>query len=264
MAPLFQVTSLANFSAACPGQTVDIHIVNPDSQPAGGALGMALDLSMDDNIPPIFGPQLDYTVTECGDVYVMVKDLNNLCISSFDLFIECMGPPTVRLSGPPGNTVCAGSSVVLSADGANFYSWSTGQTTQTITATPSVTSGVVVYSVSATNNPQCPPVTQIYSLTVVDCLTPPTETNTGVGLAETTSLSETISLFPNPASSQCVIKTGSSGEFTYALFDIIGKEILKGSFTRSKVLDLSTFENGTYLLRLQSNEGQVYKKLVKN
>lgn len=264
MAPLFQLTSVVNFSAACPGQTVDIHFDNPNTQPAGGAIAFAMDLNKDDNIPPSFGPQLDYIVSECGDVYMMAKDLSNLCISSFDLFIECVDPPTIRIGGPSNNTVCAGSSATLTATGANYYSWSTGQTTQSITATPSVTSGVVIYSVSATNHPQCPAVTQTYSLTVVDCMTTPTETNTGVGLSENNSFAQSISLFPNPASSHCVLKASSSDEFSYALFDIIGKEILKGTFTRSKTLDLSDLENGTYLLRLQTGKSAAYKKFVKN
>lgn len=46
-------------------------------------------------------------------------------------------------------TPCGGSNVVLSASGANAYSWSSGQTTNTISITPSVTT---IYTVTGTTN----------------------------------------------------------------------------------------------------------------
>ena len=57
--------------------------------------------------------------------------------------------PTVTVNSA---TVCAGTSTILTAGGANTYSWNTGATTNSITATPTVTTD---YTVTGTNAQGC-------------------------------------------------------------------------------------------------------------
>ncbi|MBI3502897.1 MAG: hypothetical protein HY063_13990, partial [Bacteroidetes bacterium] len=66
------------------------------------------------------------------------------------IFRYCLGPNiTVNASA---TTVCAGTSVTLSASGANSYSWNTSQTTSSIVVSPTTLSS---YSVTGTNTNAC-------------------------------------------------------------------------------------------------------------
>jgi hypothetical protein len=60
-------------------------------------------------------------------------------------YVTVNSVPTVSVSGP--GALCMGQSIVLTATGANSYSWSTGATTQTIAITPTASAS---YSVAGT------------------------------------------------------------------------------------------------------------------
>jgi gliding motility-associated-like protein len=70
------------------------------------------------------------------------------CDSIFMLNLSETLPPTVSITANP-DTICAGSSSILSAGGANSYVWSTTDTTTSITVNPTNTT---LYSVIGTNN----------------------------------------------------------------------------------------------------------------
>ena len=59
--------------------------------------------------------------------------------------------PTVTASASPA-AICNGATSVLTASGANTYSWNTGGSTASITVTPSVTT---IYTVTGTTNEGC-------------------------------------------------------------------------------------------------------------
>ncbi len=84
----------------------------------------------------------------------------------------------------------------------------------------------------------------------------------GVGLKENNSLDRSVSLFPNPANKQLNLRSGMSSVVTYAIYDLLGKQISKGEFTNSKTLDVSELNAGTYIIRLQSGTLSSHKKLV--
>jgi len=86
-----------------------------------------------------------------GQYWCIVTNTNNCSDTSSIVTLNVLaGPqPTIALSGP--TTFCEGGSVVLTAPaGFNAYSWSTGETTQSITATKSG-----AYTVTVADNNGC-------------------------------------------------------------------------------------------------------------
>lgn len=66
-----------------------------------------------------------------------------------DVDVVVKPTPVIALSTGTNTTICAGESVTITASGANSYLWSTGQTSQSITVSPSSTTN---YTVTGTTN----------------------------------------------------------------------------------------------------------------
>ena len=81
-------------------------------------------------------------------------------------------------------------------------------------------------------------------------------------LADKINLNNVVRFFPNPSNQKIILESNLSGTIQFDLFDITGREILKGEFVNSKTLDLSKFESGTYVLRFESGQTQINKKLL--
>jgi hypothetical protein len=82
-----------------------------------------------------------------------------------------------------------------------------------------------------------------------------------VGIQEN-NLSSIIQYFPNPAGNQLTLQSDAKKSVTFGIYDIVGREIINGEFTNSKTLDLSAFENGTYVIRFGSGFETSYKRFV--
>jgi len=82
-----------------------------------------------------------------------------------------------------------------------------------------------------------------------------------VGLKEM-ALENAIHYFPNPASNQLTLQSGVSASVNYVVYDVVGRTLTTGTFTGTTKIDISTFENGTYILRFGTNSDVSYKKLV--
>jgi len=74
-----------------------------------------------------------------------------------------------------------------------------------------------------------------------------------------------VTLGPNPVSDLLTLEI-SSGEISdVKLFSLDGKLVRSYAFNQRKVeLDVSTFENGLYLLQIQTNTSILHKKILKN
>ena len=74
-----------------------------------------------------------------------------------------------------------------------------------------------------------------------------------------------VSLYPNPVSDILNIKTSSGTISSVKLYSINGKLFRTYSFENRQVeLDLSAFENGFYLLQIQTDSELLFKKIIKN
>ena len=81
------------------------------------------------------------------------------------------------------------------------------------------------------------------------------------GISEQTELSGVL-LYPNPVKDQLHLQYSNSSLVTYKIYDLLGRELLKGEFSHEKEIDLSVFANGTYVIKLESEGAPVFKKLV--
>ncbi len=239
--PTFTAMSASNFTVDCVSGC-SLSILNPGTSsgtPVSFAFGTA-------GTPPIFSPTLMvYTTPGCGQFYIMVADMSNQCISSYTVDVVCPPLPTITIASQY-TPLCVGITTSLNATGATTYSWSNGANSATTTVTPNAPGS---YSVSGTNSLGC---TSSASIQAVNCAT---------GINKTNSAENHIQVYPNPASAQLLITTETAGSIKYTLYDAAGKQTDEGLFDQTTSINLSAFENGVYLLRLETPCGIFYKKI---
>lgn len=153
-----------------------------------------------------------------------------------------MTPETVSNNGTANATFTGGTSPYT-------YSWSNGATTQNITGLAAGT-----YIVTATDANGC---TEIATAVVTSV----------VGITEIENGS--ISLYPNPSQGIVIVSMDgiATGEVSMEILDITGKSVFtqqvlfdgnKTNFT----LDLSSLNNGTYLIKLDMQEGTAIRRII--
>lgn len=145
------------------------------------------------------------------------------------------------------STICNGDAVNLYASGATSYTWSTGNTLPYITVFPT---GTTNYTVSGTNAYGCSN-SNFITIYAMAC----------TGLSKNAANPE-IGIYPNPSSGKLVLQGNIATTVNYKVVDMLGRELLSGEFTGTKDLNLSSFANGTYIIRFESGAATTYKKLV--
>lgn len=136
----FVITALTNPSVnislpsqGCPGQTVTMNASGASTYTwmPGNIVGSSAAVS----------PSVNTTYTLYGTAA-------NTCTNANTAILTVKTAPTINISG--GNSaICSGSSVSISASGASTYTWSTLQTTGSITVTPTATSSYTVIGTAA-------------------------------------------------------------------------------------------------------------------
>ncbi len=163
------------------------------------------------------------------------KDANN-CQNTSSHTITVLPLPTVSILSK--TVICKGEHVVLTGNGAASYSWSTGQTTNSISVTPQSNT---VYSVVGTSSNSCSNSASL-SLLVSECLS-----------LESGNLQNDILLqaYPNPSQGEINIKSRAVQNSHLIIFNALGQEVF------SKEAGLETFtlqlSEGIYLCVLHSN-----------
>lgn len=80
-------------------------------------------------------------------------------------------------------------------------------------------------------------------------------------------LSESIQLYPNPVHSQCYIRSSTDNSIqNVTILDLSGKIIFQSTdneFETVHPLDLSFLPHGLFMLKIDTNQGTVYKKIIK-
>ncbi|WP_422105431.1 BspA family leucine-rich repeat surface protein [Winogradskyella sp.] len=85
----------------------------------------------------------------------------------------------------------------------------------------------------------------------------------GVGTLSITSLeSEQILLYPNPTSSSFSIK-GLTTTSQIRIYDVNGRLILEEQRSDDRVIDMSRYDNGVYLVEISNERGTQIKRLIK-
>jgi hypothetical protein len=146
----------------------------------------------------------------------------------------------------PGDTACVGDTVTLFAvNPATSYSWSTGDTTQSIQVTQPGT----------------------YSVTTTDFLTCQSTTADTIvfqvcsGIGETAATANQLLLYPNPAESELVIRcnTIGSGDETIRITNMLGQELSArktNSTTPGEIrFDIRALPPGLYSIVIEQPDG---------
>ena len=174
------------------------------------------------------------------------------CMSADTVIVTMNALPTPSISGVP-DTICINYDIVGSGDaGYTTYNWSTGGSAQSETISGSALGlGSHVITLTVEDAAGCIGTTN-QTLVVDAC----------AGLDE---LTLSFNLYPNPSTG--IFNFTTEGEMTGAemiLTDILGKQIWsKDLKTVNGIIDLSTYENGTYLLNIKQGESSKVVRLIK-
>jgi Secretion system C-terminal sorting domain len=158
--------------------------------------------------------------------------------------------PTVSITASPANgIICAGSSINLSASGANTFVWTpntalNSSTTANVTANPSIS---IQYTVVGTETNGCTNA-QSFTVTVNDC----------AGIEENEN---SFAVYPNPVKDiLSVISENNTPIQSLEIIDLTGKTI-KTSVTNT--IDFSELNSGSYFVRIYHENGITVKEIVK-
>nr|WP_290469455.1 T9SS type A sorting domain-containing protein [Lacinutrix sp. MedPE-SW] len=70
-------------------------------------------------------------------------------------------------------------------------------------------------------------------------------------------------MYPNPVQGN-LLTIENKQNTTYEIYNVLGKKVLKGNITPSdNKVNVSNLSKGVYILKLQSKNGTVTKKLIK-
>jgi len=184
--------------------------------------------------------------------YTVSGNNGSNCSGSAVITVTVSPRPTVQIVRTDSilnhdSTICAGNPVHLMAFGTSTYTWSNGATSSNILVTPLVTTS---YTVVGTNSFGCTN-TNLITLHVSAC----------TGISKNAGNIQIV-LYPNPSTGVFRLRGDGINTVNYSVFDITGRELIKGGVTNSKNLDLSNYANGTYIIRFESGASSAYKKLI--
>lgn len=164
------------------------------------------------------------------------------CDSIVNLTLTVHEAPIVDIEG--NTTITQGESTTLTANGADSYVWSTGETTATITVSPEETTK---YSVVGTTN-GCEAESEI-------------TVNVTVGVSENDALNAKI--YPNPTQGELNVRCAGMREIT--VFMPNGQTIEKINVNDDNyTLNMSNYKSGVYYLRITTENGTSIQKVLKD
>jgi len=177
------------------------------------------------------------------EIYSVSAVDSNGCAGSNEVSILVNPIPEIDLGADI--TICENAAPVsINAGSHASYSWSTGATTASINVS---TSGS--YSVEVSNAEDCL-ATDTIEVLVESCL----------GLYES---EQNISVYPNPATDVLHVNVNSNVESIARVYDLNGKRIFELSFVHDFTVLLENWSTGTYTLEIQTLNGVMHRRFVK-
>jgi hypothetical protein len=174
--------------------------------------------------------------------YTAILTVNYDCSSDHIPVTVTIDLPNLTVTG--NHTVCAGSSLILTASGADTYSWSTGHQGATVSMIPTAS---FVYTLSGTNALTGCSAHKTVSVIYSQCL----------GL-NTASESPGVRIYPNPLKDFLTVETLTSEHIQVC--DLFGKLLFEQTITEgSTQIDLRQWPAGVYFVKL----GHKTAKLIK-
>ncbi|HRD37493.1 MAG TPA: T9SS type A sorting domain-containing protein, partial [Bacteroidia bacterium] len=232
----FYVTANGGGSFAYTNGTAvgNVHVQNSDLQVLEGKGGSYFGVTISTRI---WNGQIRYTKVGCTSPRIPVTVTVN---------------PAPTLSVTTTNSIlCAGSSATLIANGATTYSWSTGQTTQGIIVSPTVTTS---YTLTGTAG-GCSKDTTITQV-VATC----------TGIDQLLADNSGVIVYPNPSTGVFnVILNQENTNTTLIILDALGRVVLTDKLNSlSNTVNAEKLANGVYMYRIVNGTETIKQgKLVK-
>ncbi len=231
-------------SISCPDSITILSSVT-DVSCFGGNDGNAV-LSVFGGTPPYtWNPNLPTPYSLPAGAYTFTATDANGCTEVEDFIINQPYEISVSIFSTADNGGCSGTATATASGGTGSfdYLWSNGATTDTT----GDLCGDSTYSVTVTDDNDCE---MIETVTIL---------STGIG----DIFSSSVIVYPNPANELCVVSCELCDRKTeLKVFDLMGKEIYKTSFTANCQLLTANWPSGIYYLQLSNDDGTVTKKLV--
>ncbi len=220
-------------AAVCPGSSVNLTA-------SGAATYSWNNGAVTSTIAPTPTANASYTVVGTSSVG---------CSANAVVAVTVNAAPSVSIAG--AGTICAGNATVLTASGADTYSWNTGATTASIAASPTANT---TYTAMGTNSLTGCSNTISASIVVSPC----------TGISTVSSIIEGLSIYPNPSSGAFTIELNGGVIQTIEVRDVTGKIVLAIASAKEKEnINISHLSNGIYFLKVQGNNIFEVVKIVK-
>jgi len=159
-----------------------------------------------------------------------VTGTTNGCSTTGSFTQQVLPLPTIYINGP-ANTICIGETVLLTAMGANTYTWSLqGLNSPVIQVSPPLATS---YTVTGTNNNGCEGAAAV-TVNVLNC----------IGLGDFNGEENSFSVFPNPASTLFTIR-GTAGE-VLKVINSFGQSVLEEKLESEAVVIDGRLSPGIY------------------
>ena len=226
-------TVTVNAPVICAGETATLTAVGADTY-TWSTMATTASISASP------GQTTDYTVTG--------TDANN-CVNTATASISVSALPTLTIVAS-NTTMCIGSTETLTVSGASTYTWSnTGETTASISPSPTVTTNYTVTGVDANHCMN----TDAITIVVNSC-------SSDIASNRITS---TITLFPNPNNGSFTIK-GTKELLDLRIFNELGQVVQSVSLTQETNYEviLSGLNKGIYFLIGGDTNTQIKQRII--
>lgn len=192
------------------------------------------------NVSIVVSPTLNSVYTVTGTT--------NGCSNSSSVAITVNPLPTITANSST-SLICTGEAAILTAVGANSYTWNTSATTSSIVVSPTVTTTYTVTGIDANGCAN----TSTVNLIVSWC----------TSLSDLNNNNSGIAIYPNPNQGVIYIKNNSEDVKQYILIDPLGKIILNSQLKdKEGKIDISKEANGIYQLIILKDGQSVYSTKV--
>lgn len=173
--------------------------------------------------------------------------------TSIDTVHVTVSAPTIIFGTTDSVTYCnwGGPLLYATGDGISFL-WSPGGSTNQAINVATSDTGSTLYSVTGIDAIGCVTSDSVV-VTIIDCPPP-------VGVEEAV-VSEELSIYPNPSNGLFTVETKAAQE-QIEVFDYLGKLVFSKIKPQQGVLDLTTLNNGMYMIRLSTSTKVLTKKII--
>ena len=175
--------------------------------------------------------------------YMVTIDSTGLCRAYDSVNITVHPLPHLEITGDTGVVTNSSATLTVVGIGARTYLWSTGDTTATITVSPTVPTRYVVVGTSQYGCIDS-------AATTVVC------SETSIANAEDIAFK----LYPNPASTSITVE--SSAIETITIYNMLGKIVEKMTLNGKTTVEIpvGNFAQGVYVISLENKNGQFGRK----